>query len=260
MLQPGKLVEAGHARQRDGEHRAHARAAGRSVRRDRRGRDRAQRSPPRRPRRYAAPYRRCQGPRRPTGGERAAAGAVGPALLVDGERPRAGAERRRGPDLRLDLRALKPAAGHDEALQHQPSGRVGCGEQVLALSNCKRPAASRPQRARPADLLELLVVGAGDMQRSILALGTKRRPPGQQPRTVDGLSALRLAGSGRARAGGVRRIGGRSSGSRQRCRRTLRSKLDAGRPPAVHEHHVGQAVERAAAFHGDAGGGSRACG
>ena len=46
-----------------------------------------------------------------------------------------------------------------QLVDRRPAGRVGGGEQVLALGH---EAPRRAAALEPADLLELLVVGAGD--------------------------------------------------------------------------------------------------
>jgi hypothetical protein len=82
-----------------------------------------------------------------------------PALPVDGERPRPGTQ---GRDLReqlgLDLDTLQPATRGDVPLDRRPAGRIGGGQQILALGHEGARALAAAPPGKPADLLELFVV------------------------------------------------------------------------------------------------------
>ncbi len=99
-----------------------------------------------------------------------------PSLVVDRECPRARGELRdrleRG---RVDFDAGQAATGDGEPLHRCPAGRVGGGEQILALGDeLAQPVALAPALAELAEGLQLLVLGAGDGH--VAASGTKRAP------------------------------------------------------------------------------------
>jgi hypothetical protein len=116
-----------------------------------------------------------------------------PPLFVDGERARPGAE---GRDLRehvgLDLDALEPAARRDVALARRPAGRIGGGQQILALGHEGARALTAAPPGEPANFLELLVVGAGDQvvsgQLSVVRNKKGRRSEGAAP--VEALASV----------------------------------------------------------------------
>ena len=150
----GQLVDRAHARQGHREDRSHRRAHGlgpvgiggvgsdgHAVRAEG---QRAAQDRPHVARVVDAPQRHAQ----------RAGRALGPPLLVDGERAGPRAQRAHlGQRLGLDV-----LTGH-VALERRPPGRVGGGEQVLALGD---EATAVVPAKQPADLLELGVVVGGD--------------------------------------------------------------------------------------------------
>ena len=133
--------------------------------------------------------------------------------VVD-RRARACPSRARRPSassVRRDLLAVQARARGDEPRRRRPARGVGGGEQVLALGH-ERAQLVAPLAARElADLLELVVVGAGDHGH-----GTKRAPlRWRGAREAAGV----VGGSGRPTPRGrSRQIGGRSRGRARRCR------------------------------------------
>ena len=181
---------------------------------------------------------------------------VGDAVEVDdqraGERPAPTAPRRPRasgcPDassetpsqqLRLHLGAGQTAPGGGETLDRRPAGGVGRGEQILALRDePARPVALTPALAELADLLELLVVGAGDRHRcrGVSCSETKRAP-----------SAIGAAPD-MSGAGGCRRSlsrppapRGRGRQSVGRCRRRARRCRPGPCGPARHRRAASRA-------------------
>ena len=98
-----------------------------------------------------------------------------PALLVDGQRARARGQPGGGrQQLGLDLGPVQPAARRAVALDGgPPAASAAASRSSPSATNRPRALAVAPARAELADLLELLVVGAGDRHLE----EQKGRPP-----------------------------------------------------------------------------------
>src|SRR5436190_23082448 len=159
-------------------------------------------------------------------------GRMGPALLVDRQLARPGAERRH-----LRQRALLDVDPSAQPHHRLPSGGVGSRDEVLALGD-EAPAVA--PAVQPADVLEELVVVGGDH----VVEATKRAPLGR-PRRSFGLSVvLSLGGSRRLSrlAGGLGKSGEGLGIAHGDVGQDLAVELDAGQLQAVHELAVAEAV------------------